>query len=83
MSRRPLFALAAIAFFAAMPAQAIRFAPEDLPARPIILVDGGTNGPTSAMSPVPEPGSWLTMVVGFGLLGLATRRRPRVSLYQR
>jgi len=29
---------------------------------------------------VPEPATWLMMIGGFGLIGLAMRRRPRVSV---
>jgi hypothetical protein len=39
-------------------------------------------GLTSAMAPVPEPGSWALMLVGFMGAGLAMRRRakPRLAL---
>jgi hypothetical protein len=30
---------------------------------------------------VPEPSSWLTMIVGFGLIGAAIRRRPKVNAH--
>jgi hypothetical protein len=81
MVKLSLFAAATAACLAAMPAQAIRFETDSMPAPPIILVDGGANGPVANASVVPEPSSWLTMLVGFGLMGMATRRRARVSLY--
>ena len=31
-------------------------------------------------SPVPEPGTWLTMLLGFGIIGSAMRRPPRAAL---
>lgn len=36
--------------------------------------------PPGTASAVPEPGSWLTMLVGFGIIGSAMRRRPRAAL---
>jgi hypothetical protein len=39
---------------------------------------GPATPPTIAPTPVPEPGAWLTMIVGFGLVGFALRR-PRVA----
>lgn len=40
------------------------------------LLDGGD----AAMPSVPEPASWLTMLVGFGMLGTVLRRRSAVRL---
>jgi hypothetical protein len=35
---------------------------------------GGGEQPGNALSAVPEPAAWLMMLVGFGVLGMATRR---------
>lgn len=35
--------------------------------------------PPPPAPPIPEPGTWLMMISGFGLLGLALRRRRRLS----
>jgi len=32
--------------------------------------------PPTLVTPVPEPASWLTMILGFALIGRALRRRP-------
>lgn len=32
-----------------------------------------------SLSAVPEPGTWLTLLVGFGLTGIALRRSARVT----
>lgn len=39
--------------------------------------DGGEEG--NPTPPVPEPATWAFMIVGFGLIGAATRRRPRTA----
>lgn len=41
------------------------------------LIDGSTLDATQAFAPgvVPEPASWAVMMLGFGLIGAATRRR--------
>lgn len=40
---------------------------------------GGGGGSPSAASAVPEPATWLMMIVGFGIMGSALRRRRRVD----
>lgn len=61
-------------------------------AKPTLNYDGqsykGTNGTvqgnvgfTSGPSAVPEASTWLMMLAGFGLVGLATRRRRAPSLH--
>jgi hypothetical protein len=42
-------------------------------ARPIILTNGPK--PPKLVGAVPEPGTWLTMLAGFGLIGVAIRAR--------
>ena len=46
----------------------------NLPVPPFALLDGVTFTPDSVGN-VPEPASWAMMLVGFGLLGAAARRR--------
>lgn len=41
-----------------------------------------TTGLVSVLAPVPEPATWLTAVMGFGLLGTALRRRRASGLLQ-
>jgi hypothetical protein len=48
----------------------------NLPVPPFALLDGVTFTPDT----VPEPASWALMLIGFGGLGLATRRRRAKSL---
>jgi uncharacterized membrane protein YgcG len=36
---------------------------------------GGTSGGTGGVGGVPEPATWAMMIIGFGAIGLATRRR--------
>jgi len=35
--------------------------------------------PPIPVTPLPEPGTWATMVLGFGLLGFRVRRRPKTG----
>ncbi|HEU4798375.1 MAG TPA: PEPxxWA-CTERM sorting domain-containing protein [bacterium] len=39
----------------------------------------------NALAPVPEPGTWAMLIVGFGLMGASLRRRkrPRIALFDR
>ncbi len=37
--------------------------------------DGASNVPVGGPAAVPEPASWAMLIVGFGIIGLATRRR--------
>lgn len=46
------------------------------PANQTVTVNIGTGGNTGA---VPEPAAWALMTLGFGAVGAALRRRPRVS----
>ena len=50
---------------------------------PVILPGGGdddvTITPPSPTPAIPEPGTWLMMIVGFGILGTALRRRRRIE----
>lgn len=50
-----------------------------LPLIPAIFSGGGGGGGGSpaAVSAVPEPATWLMMIMGFGILGSALRRRRR------
>jgi hypothetical protein len=41
--------------------------------------DNPTPNPTDSPPPVPEPGTWATMLLGFGMTGLLMRRRRRFS----
>lgn len=43
----------------------------------LLLLQAGTNIALSGVSvaPVPEPGTWAMMIVGFALVGVATRKR--------
>lgn len=44
---------------------------------------GGGGGPTPSTTPaIPEPGTWLMMIVGFGMLGMFLRRRRRIEAGQ-
>jgi hypothetical protein len=36
-------------------------------------------GVSQIVSPVPEPGTWAMMLIGFGGLGYSMRRRPKLS----
>jgi PEP-CTERM motif len=52
------------------------------------LIDTGDNQPfllsqrvnVRSIAPVPEPGSWMMMLAGFGIVGGAMRRRVRTSI---
>jgi hypothetical protein len=50
------------------------------------IIDGSTlQGPTFAptgdtRSPVPEPATWAMMLIGFGFIGAAIRRKPRLTV---
>lgn len=49
-----------------------------LPVIPAVIGGGGGGSPVAVTPPapaVPEPGTWLMMIVGFGMLGMALRRR--------
>lgn len=41
------------------------------------LIEEATDASRWSISALPEPASWALMVVGFGLVGTAARRRPR------
>lgn len=43
---------------------------------------GIATGTVSWTSAVPEPGSWALMILGFGIVGYAMRRRPSVRFAQ-
>lgn len=51
-------------------------------ALPIIpaLFGGGGGGSPAAVSAVPEPATWLMMIMGFGIMGSALRRRRRFDV---
>jgi hypothetical protein len=62
----------------ATPSKPVTF---NVPSNPIYTppqVNSRGPKPAVVISSVPEPASWLTMLVGFGLLGTLTRRSPRV-----
>ena len=44
-----------------------------------IFVYAGNGIPTLGAGATPEPGTWATMIVGFGLTGFALRRRRKVT----
>jgi hypothetical protein len=44
-----------------------------------VIDDDGT-GDDHGHDPVPEPSTWMMMILGFGLVGLAARRRTRLSV---
>lgn len=48
-----------------------------IPAVVAIGGGGGGGGTSDIAPPIPEPGTWLMMITGFGLLGFALRRRRR------
>ncbi len=50
----------------------------NLPVPPFALLDGVTFTPDTVAG-VPEPASWAIMMVGFGLLGVAARRRRHIT----
>lgn len=45
-----------------------------------LYVPSGDIGATLAIAAVPEPAGWALLIGGFGLVGVATRRRTRASL---
>ena len=49
------------------------------PDSPIGLIAVGTNTPGPVVPAVPEPASWLLMILGVGWLGLSLRRRKRLD----
>lgn len=46
---------------------------------PDVLLNPSTTLPTLAAGAIPEPGTWAMMLGGFGVVGLAARRRQRLS----
>jgi OmcA/MtrC family decaheme c-type cytochrome len=52
---------------------------DDLIARNHMLLNGGSFGALDENIVVPEPGFWLTLLVGSGALGLLGRRRPATT----
>lgn len=53
-------------------------APEPTPTptvTPPVVIPTPTPTPTEPVPAVPEPGTWLTLILGFGLVGAALRRR--------
>jgi hypothetical protein len=45
----------------------------------ITLPDGFSDGTIAVTAYIPEPASWAMLIVGFGLVGSAMRRRTRVA----
>jgi hypothetical protein len=55
-----------------------------IPAAAAVLAPGGGGGGSTVTAPdtvpaIPEPGTWLMMIVGFGILGSWLRRQRRDS----
>jgi hypothetical protein len=77
----PTLASAATAPSAATSPGSGSFGP-NFPDSPIGLIAVGTNTPGPVVPAVPEPASWLLMIVGVGWLGLALRRRKRFNPWE-
>jgi hypothetical protein len=43
------------------------------------IIGSGTNFTTPVTAPVPEPATWAMMLLGFGMMGFAMRKRSNVS----
>lgn len=72
----PTLASGTTAPAAATPSGNGSFGPS-FPDSPIGLIAVGTNTPGPVVPAVPEPASWLLMILGIGWLGLSLRRRKR------
>jgi hypothetical protein len=48
----------------------------------LVPIGGGSSGGTSNPPPVsvvPEPSTWMMMILGFGVIGFALRRRRKAA----